>query len=72
MYKYGGGRNRGFLLDDVDCTGNETKLDECTYTGVNMYNCRSGTDEAGVICTGEYQCLHVCNQYHSTAMQSST
>ena len=49
-------------LDDVEihCTGNETKLVDCTYPEAGMHNCRPGIDEAGVlvICTGEYQCVY--------------
>ena len=39
-------------LDDVSCYGNESKLSECRHRGVGITNCLSGTDEAGVICTG--------------------
>ena len=44
-----------FHLDDVACTGYETKLVECMHPRVGIHNCKSGFDEAGVICTGEYQ-----------------
>ena len=53
FYEYGIGIN--FHLDNVSCTGNETKLSECMYAEVGAQNCISGSDEAGVICTGEYQ-----------------
>ena len=43
-----------FHLDNVSCTGNETKLSECMYAEVGLQNCTS-SDEAGVICTGEHQ-----------------
>ena len=47
-----------FHLDNVSCTGNETKLSECMYAEVGVPNCKTG---AGVICTGEYQCqLQLC------------
>ena len=45
-----------FHLDNVSCTGNETKLSECMYAKVGVQNCITSSDEAGVICTGEYQC----------------
>ena len=52
--------NELFHLDDVHCTGNETKLVDCMDPEAGMHNCRSGMDEAGVlvICTGEYQCVY--------------
>ena len=53
FYKYVIGID--FHLDNVSCTGNETKLSECMYAEVGEQNCTSGSDEAGVICTGEYQ-----------------
>ena len=43
-----------FHLDDVSCTGNETKLVDCPHLGVGIHNCRLGIDEAAVICTGEH------------------
>ena len=46
-----------FHLDDVSCTGNETKLVNCTHLGVGIHNCRLGIDEAAVICTGEHRCM---------------
>ena len=50
-----------FHLDNVSCTGNETKLSECMYAEVGVQNCITGSDEAGVICTGKYQCqLQLC------------
>ena len=56
LREFGGGLNMiNFHLDNVACTGNETKLVECMYPGVGMHNCKSGFDEAGVICTGEYK-----------------
>ena len=57
FYKYVIGSD--FHLDNVSCTGNETKLSECMYAKVGMQNCISGSDEAGVICTGN---INGCNQ----------
>ena len=55
IYKYVIGID--FHLDNVSCTGNETKLSECMYAEVGEQNCTFGSDEAGVICTGEYQLM---------------
>ena len=46
-----------FCLDNVYCTGNEAKLSECMYLTVDVQDCTSGCDEAGVICTGEYHLM---------------
>ena len=40
------------FLDDVNCRGNETNLDDCTHRGVGNHNCRHDED-AGVICLQE-------------------
>ncbi|XP_017071834.1 uncharacterized protein LOC108108319 isoform X3 [Drosophila eugracilis] len=38
-----------YLMDEVECHGNETKLSECTFKGWGIHNC--GVDEvAGVTC----------------------
>ena len=51
LREYGG--HLKFHLDDVSCSGNETKLVDCFHSGVGNHNCRTGIDEAAVICTGE-------------------
>ena len=38
-----------YLLDDVNCTGNESRIVECRHLGVSVQKCRSGSI-AGVIC----------------------
>ena len=45
-----------FHLDDVSCTGTETKLADCPHRGVGNHNCRPGIDNAAVICTGKHNC----------------
>ena len=40
-----------YLLDDVNCTGNESRIDECRHPGVSLQDCRSEPGLiAGVIC----------------------
>ena len=36
-------------MDDVNCRGNETNLDDCPHRGVGNHDCHHSED-AGVIC----------------------
>ena len=40
-------------LDEVTCTGNETRLAECQHRGIASHDC-SHSEDAGVVCLGEY------------------
>ena len=46
-----------YVLDDVHCMGTETKLSDCSHSGVGVYDCYSG--EAGVICTSKFMFIYV-------------
>ncbi|XP_061608782.1 scavenger receptor cysteine-rich domain-containing group B protein isoform X2 [Phyllopteryx taeniolatus] len=46
-FGYGSGP---ILLDNVQCTGDETHLSTCTHSGVGQHNCGHHED-AGVVCT---------------------
>ena len=39
------------FMDNVNCTGQETSLEECPYNGWGVHNCGYG-ESAGVICEG--------------------
>ena len=39
-------------LDDVQCIGNETSIDQCSHNGFNIYSCHFDTDQVGVECIG--------------------
>ena len=39
------------MLDDLQCTGTESSLFDCTHRGVNSHNC-GHSEDAGVRCSG--------------------
>ena len=41
------------LLDDVRCSGSESRLSQCSHPGIGNNNCGHGED-AGVVCEGKY------------------
>ena len=45
-------------IDDVACSGRDTRVEECTHTSWGSHNCRHSED-AGVICSGQYHCQFV-------------
>ena len=41
-----------FMLDDVQCSGSESSLLECSHTGIGLHNCKAN-ERAGVRCQGK-------------------
>ena len=50
---YSGG---SIILDEVNCTGEESQLFECGHNGIRNHDC-SHYQDAGVRCTGEISIL---------------
>jgi len=47
-----GSRSNQIWLDDVQCMGNESTIDQCSHNGFNIYNCNIKTAQVGVECIG--------------------
>jgi hypothetical protein len=46
--------NKKFILDGVNCTGKESKLEDCAHKAWGNTSCKGGeTQAAGVVCTPE-------------------
>lgn len=60
--KYGGEGRGPILLDDVQCTGNESSLAECTHNGWTVHNCIHDHDVI-VQCSGMK--LHISEHFNS-------
>ena len=48
------------FLDNVDCRGNETNLNNCTHNGVGVHNC-GHSEDVGVICSQGILYVCVCD-----------
>lgn len=44
-------------LDNVQCTGHETSIIQCSHNGFNIYDCNFDTDQVGIECISEFMIL---------------
>ena len=45
-------------MDNVGCSGSESKLISCRHNGYGSHDCRHYED-VGISCTGVYNCVYV-------------
>ena len=56
-----GGGSGAIFLDDVQCSGQEERLEHCRHLGIGVHNC-DHSDDAGVACDlGTSHCKEVFN-----------
>ncbi len=48
------------LLDNLGCTGTETRLVNCPHNGIGLENCVHAED-AGLRCAGKFLGMHTCS-----------
>ena len=49
---FGQGSGR-IWLDDVNCSGSENNIQDCSHRGLGTHNCKHDQD-AGAVCAGEF------------------
>ena len=54
--KFGSGTGL-IWLDDLNCRGNKTSINECSHREIGSHNCGYG-ENAGVVCTGSKLLIH--------------
>ena len=46
-----GGGNGSIFLDNVECNGDEERVDNCTHNGIGHHDCHTDhSEDAGVFC----------------------
>lgn len=53
-----GGGSGGVFLDDVHCSGSESRLIDCRHNGIGVHSC-DHTHDVGVKCAGMFKYIGV-------------
>ena len=48
-----------FVLDDLECKGQEVSITHCKHGGIGKHNCHKG-EQAGVLCIGIGSIVFCC------------
>jgi hypothetical protein len=63
-----GSSSRPVHLDDVQCTGTESTLLNCTHSAAADQGCRSHREDVGIICQRSQGTMHDNNNYYYSTM----
>ena len=60
-----------FWMDNVQCTGSEEALDDCSFSGWGIHSCDHSFNDAGIVCANSkyhFIKLHIFNKCFATCV----